>query len=164
MSLGTTLLHLRMDLRSMVHRVQRTRMVPILYRRHAKLSHPIQTRAPPRRMPRPTQVQKLLQLTTLRRRLGHKATLSQPRNCEDSRVCESFSRMRKTKNPHYAYDRIVAHDFSRADPEYKVRWTNRPSNEDSWEPRWNLPFNAVNAYHRRQGLEALEFYKDPGDQ
>ena len=88
MSLGTTLLHLRMDLRSMMHRVQKTRVVPILYPRHAKLSYPIQTRTPPRRMPRPTQVQKLLQLTTLRRRLGHKATLSQPRNREDSRVCE----------------------------------------------------------------------------
>ena len=75
-----------------------------------------------------------------------------------------FSRMRNTKNPHYAYDRILAHDFSRSDPEYNVRWTNRPSNEDSWEPRWNLPFNAVNAYHRRQGLEVLEFYKDPGEQ
>ena len=45
-----------------------------------------------------------------------------------------FSRIRKTKNPHYAYDRILAHEFSRSDPEYKVSWTNRPSNEDSWEP------------------------------
>ena len=71
-----------------MHRVPKTRIVPILYPRHAKLSHPIQTRTPPRRMPRPTHVQKLLQLTTLRRRLGHKATLSQPRNREDSRVCE----------------------------------------------------------------------------
>ena len=75
-----------------------------------------------------------------------------------------FSRMRRTKNPHYACDRIVAHDFSRSDPECKVRWTNGPSNEDSWEPRWSLPFNAVNAYHRRQGLEVPEFYKDPGEQ
>ena len=75
-----------------------------------------------------------------------------------------FSRMRKTKNPHYAYDRIFAHDFSRSDPEYKVRWKNRPINEGSWEPRWNLPFNAVNAYHRIKGLEAPEFYKAPGEQ
>ena len=88
MSLRTTLLYLRMGLRSLIHRVQKTRMVPILYPRHAELSHPIQTRTPPRRMRRLTHVQKLLQLTTLRRRLGHKATLSQPRNREDSRVCE----------------------------------------------------------------------------
>ena len=59
-----------------------------LYPRHAKLSHPIQTRTTPRRMPRQAQVQKLLQLTTMGRRLGHEANLSQPRNREDSRVCE----------------------------------------------------------------------------
>ena len=88
-------------------------------------------------------------------------TQSEPESTSKPR---RFSRMRKTKNPHYVYDRIVAHDFSRSDPEYKVRWTNRPSNEDSWEPRWNLPFNAVNAYHRRQGIEVPEFYKDPGEQ
>ena len=74
----------------------------------------------------------------------------------------SFSRMRKTRSLHYAFDKIVDHDLTGPEPVYKIRWTSRPSSEDTWESIWNIPYNAVAGYHRRNGLEPPPFYKDPG--
>ena len=74
----------------------------------------------------------------------------------------TFSRMRKYRSIHYAFDKIVDHDLTGTDPVYKIRWTSRPSSEDTWESIWNIPYNAVAAYHRRNRLDPPPFHKDPG--
>ena len=77
---------------------------------------------------------------------------------EPSRI---FSRMRKNRSLHYAFDKIVAHDVTGPGPVYKIRWTSLPSSEDTWESTWNIPYNAVARYHRRNGLDTPHFYKYP---
>ena len=74
----------------------------------------------------------------------------------------TFSRMKKSRSVHYAFDKIVAHDLTGTEPVYKIRLTTRPSSEDIWESIWNIPYNAVAVYHRRNGLGPQPFYKDPG--
>ena len=39
----------------------------------------------------------------------------------------TFSRMRKSRSVHYAFDNIVAYDLTGTEPVYKIRWTSRPS-------------------------------------
>ena len=74
----------------------------------------------------------------------------------------TFSRMRKSRRVHYAFDRIVDHDVTGTEPVYKIRWTSRPSSEDTWDYIWNIPYNAVAASYRRNGLDPPPFYRDPG--
>ena len=70
--------------------------------------------------------------------------------------------MRKTRPLYYDFDKVVDHDLTVSEPVYKIRWTSRPSSEDTWESIWNIPYNGVAGYHRRNGLEPPPFYKDPG--
>ena len=65
-----------------------------------------------------------------------------------------FSRMRKTRSFHYAFDKIVDHDVTGTETVYRIRWTSRPSSEDKWESIWNIPYNAVAAYQCRNGLDS----------
>ena len=51
----------------------------------------------------------------------------------------TFSRMRKTRSLHYAFDKIVDHDLTGPEPVYKIRCTSRSSSEDTWESIWNIP-------------------------
>ena len=74
----------------------------------------------------------------------------------------TFSRMRKSRSVQYAFDKIIAQDLTGTEPVYKIRCTSRPSSEDAWESLWNIPYNAVAAYHRRNGFDPPPFYKDPG--
>ena len=74
----------------------------------------------------------------------------------------TFSRMRKIRSLHYAFDKIVDHDVTGRETVYKIRWTSRPSSVDTWKSIWNISFNAVVGYHSRNGLDRPLFYKDPG--
>ena len=44
----------------------------------------------------------------------------------------TFSRMRKSRSIHYAFDKRVDHDLTGTDPVYRIRWTNRPSSVDNY--------------------------------
>ena len=51
---------------------------------------------------------------------------------DDPEPSRTFSRMRKTRSLHYAFDKIVDHDLTGPEPVYKIRWTSRPSSEDTY--------------------------------
>ena len=73
----------------------------------------------------------------------------------------TFLRMIKCRSVYYAFDKIVDHDLTGTEPVYKIRWTSRPSSEDTWESIWNIPYKALAAYHLRNGLDPTPFYKEP---
>ena len=56
-------------------------------------------------------------------------------------------------HPH-VIDDIVDHrvDEHTSDLQYKVRWFDSPSTDDTWEPLSSLPRNKIIAYHRRNGI------------
>ena len=71
---------------------------------------------------------------------------------------QKFSRFRQ-KRTHYAYETIVDHDFTHTEPMYEVKWTGHDAT--TWEPRDNLPFNAVQRYHKRRRVPPPDWYPEP---
>jgi hypothetical protein len=71
--------------------------------------------------------------------------LLEPYNGRDN-VMPVTQDLRPINNTYYKFEKILSHRGYERNRQYQIRWKKCISEEDSWEPRDFVSFNAVQAY------------------